>query len=733
MLPAEVATFFLALSCCHWGPVLAGLPQPFDRLYYSGVRAYFQKDWLATEEYLLGALQSRAQVRDAKLACHAQCQTEEDEDQGEVARPGAPLHLRKLGVFEGAPPVPPSWPDHLRELGVFEGVLRRAECQSYCLAQRVGPASRHRTTRDVEDEFRRREPYNYLQVALFQLQKLDEAASAAHTYFVANPRHLQMKEDMAKYQKMPELRVESFRDLEAQPHWEAYEAALRHYDADRYQEATVLLEASLNESFKALEECRVLCEGPHNEEEEEEGAEEKHMELYEVIADHYMQVLKCKQQCVLDIATKPGRRYPIDDFLPSHFDLLHFAYASVGDWQKAIECAHTFLLFYPHNQTVAARLSQYQSSSGEGQDGVARENVRSYIHRSLMEKGLIYYAVENLDLTFDDPDPWTPEYLIPEVARERLRDNKKKASEEDEDEPERGPPPYDGPTVTLDARQLNGTRRVVLDGLLSEEECGYILRLAKVAGGSGDGYRGRRSPHTPHENFQGLTILKALKMAGEGQASLADARLYLEASERSRKMTEWYFPSADTPLHFSYTHLVCRSAIDGQQEGRIDLSHPIHCILDPESQECWKEPPAYIHRDYSGVLYLNDDFEGGDLFFTAMDAATVTAEVRPKCGRLVAFSSGGENPHGVQAVTRGQRCAIALWFTQSPEFSEKERTEAEEYLRKIDESANKASQDKVRQRTGGRLSPEPPASGETEGTSTRNHKKMAAQNKRDEL
>lgn len=33
----------------------------------------------------------------------------------------------------------------------------------------------------------------------------------------------------------------------------------------------------------------------------------------------------------------------------------------------------------------------------------------------------------------------------------------------------------------------------------------------------------------------------------------------------------------------------------------MDLSHPVHadnCLLDPEGQECWKEPPAYVYRDY---------------------------------------------------------------------------------------------------------------------------------------
>lgn len=99
----------------------------------------------------------------------------------------------------------------------------------------------------------------------------------------------------------------------------------------------------------------------------------------------------------------------------------------------------------------------------------------------------------------------------------------------------------------MDFHQLNGSQRVVLDGVLTESECKDILRLAEVrlnantitssgkrtltlereepaesltpsslfqaAGGTGDGYRGRRSPHTPHERFEGLTVLKALQVS----------------------------------------------------------------------------------------------------------------------------------------------------------------------------------------------------------------------------
>lgn len=41
--------------------------------------------------------------------------------------------------------------------------------------------------------------------------------------------------------------------------------------------------------------------------------------------------------------------------------------------------------------------------------------------------------------------------------------------------------------------------------------------------------------------------------------------------------------------------------LSGEQEGRMDLSHPVHadnCLLDPEGNTCWREPPAYMYRDY---------------------------------------------------------------------------------------------------------------------------------------
>uniref|UniRef100_A0ACB8FD71 Prolyl 3-hydroxylase 2 n=1 Tax=Sphaerodactylus townsendi TaxID=933632 RepID=A0ACB8FD71_9SAUR len=246
----------------------------------------------------------------------------------------------------------------------------------------------------------------------------------------------------------------------------------------------------------------------------------------------------------------------------------------------------------------------------------------------------------------------------------------------------RGPLLYSNVKFVYNSEQLNGTQRVLLDNVISEKECRELHQIANGIVLAGDGYRGKTSPHTPNERFEGATVLKALKFGYEGRVPLKSAHLFYDVSEKARKIVESYFMLNST-LYFSYTHLVCRTALPGQQGKRNDLSHPIHadnCLLDPEANECWKEPPAYTFRDYSALLYMNSDFEGGEFIFTEMDAKTVTASIKPKCGRMISFSSGGENPHGVKAVTKGQRCAVALWFTLNPLYRELERIQADEIV-----------------------------------------------------
>ncbi|XP_036038489.1 prolyl 3-hydroxylase 3 [Onychomys torridus] len=680
-------------------------PQAPDLLYADGLRAYSAGAWASAVALLREALRSRTALGRARQVCGASCAAESD----------AALPAQLFGD-----PQPASGPGAWEPL-LLRATLRRAECLTQCAARRLGPggAARLRMGSALRDAFRRREPYNYLQRSYYQLKKLDLAASAAHTFFVANPTHLQMREDMAKYRRMSGIRPQSFQDLETPLYWAAYDTGLELLGQQEAALALPKLEEALQGSLAHMESCRASCEGPEEQqgagEEEEEGSQGG---LYEAIAGHWIRVLRCRQQCVADAATRPGRSFPVPDFLPSQLRGLQEAHAQVGNVSKAVENVLSVLLFYPEDEAAKKALNQYQTQLGEPRPGLGpREDIQRFVLRSLGEKRQLYYAMEHLGTSFKDLDSWTPAALIPEALRQQLREDQEKRSW-DHEPPQPKSMTYwkdvlllEGVTLTQDAQQLNGSERAVLDGLLTPAECGVLLQLAKDAAEAGarSGYRGRRSPHSPHERFEGLTVLKAAQLARAGTVGRSGAKLLLEASERVRTLTQAYF-SPERPLHLSFTHLVCRSAIEGEQEQRMDLSHPVHadnCVLDPDTGECWREPPAYTYRDYSGLLYLNDDFKGGDLFFTQPNALTVTAQVRPRCGRLVAFSSGGENPHGVWAVTQGRRCALALWHTWAPEHREQEWTEAKELLQ---EEEQKEEEEEAEEEMLSRdPSPEPPS------------------------
>lgn len=51
-----------------------------------------------------------------------------------------------------------------------------------------------------------------------QLGQPDKAASAAHTYFQANPEHVEMGEDLEQYKAIQGVKEEHFIDREARPH-----------------------------------------------------------------------------------------------------------------------------------------------------------------------------------------------------------------------------------------------------------------------------------------------------------------------------------------------------------------------------------------------------------------------------------------------------------------------------------------------------------------------------------
>lgn len=130
----------------------------------------------------------------------------------------------------------------------------------------------------------------------------------------------------------------------------------------------------------------------------------------------------------------------------------------------------------------------------------------------------------------------------------------------------------------------------------------------------GDGYNGDTKPHSDGENFFGIGILKAAQLAEQGRVPLQAVRLYDIIEHKMAKIVQDYF-KLDNQLYPDFIHLVCRKPTDTVEddgEGNLILSHPVHpdnCIYKYDGS-CPRKDPAYIWREYSGVLYLNGDIEG---------------------------------------------------------------------------------------------------------------------------
>lgn len=71
----------------------------------------------------------------------------------------------------------------------------------------------------------------------------------------------------------------------------------------------------------------------------------------------------------------------------------------------------------------------------------------------------------------------------------------------------------------------------------------------------------------------------------------------------------------------------------------------------------------YNWRFAGGVLYLNDDYQGGETFFSKFHV-----QVRPETGKFSLFLADWNHMHGVRRITGGRqpwaRFTMPIWFTE---------------------------------------------------------------------
>jgi predicted 2-oxoglutarate/Fe(II)-dependent dioxygenase YbiX len=88
------------------------------------------------------------------------------------------------------------------------------------------------------------------------------------------------------------------------------------------------------------------------------------------------------------------------------------------------------------------------------------------------------------------------------------------------------------------------------------------------------------------------------------------------------------------------------------REGGFYMSHADSENMDPKTQK-WSK---VIDRDLSLLIYLNQDFEGGELSFYQFNY-----QVWPRAGGVAMFPSDHRYQHQAEKVTKGVRYAIVSW------------------------------------------------------------------------
>lgn len=113
----------------------AAFLEPFDLLYENAVQAFYNSDYDNVVRYMEGAISSHRELRRTRIRCRLRCQ-----DQHQLGE-----------VFS--------------ESRFFDAVIRRAACMNACVEKELGSQSVHKVSEDVVQDFNRRIPYNYLQLA----------------------------------------------------------------------------------------------------------------------------------------------------------------------------------------------------------------------------------------------------------------------------------------------------------------------------------------------------------------------------------------------------------------------------------------------------------------------------------------------------------------------------------------------------------------------------------------
>ncbi|KAM9425846.1 endoplasmic reticulum protein SC65-like [Pholidichthys leucotaenia] len=341
---------------------------PLTAAYGTALDSYAAGNWTESVRYLEISLRLHRLLKDSVRHCFLHCD-----------------RTKEVGAsFPGDP-----------DLRVYWHVLMEASCQRRCRAhfpalQLPSPSSK------ILEEFNRRSPYRYLHFAHRKLNDLQRGVPCAYTFLQKNPEDEEMLQMMEEYRSQYDLSGFLI-DLEERSYETPFVDGVKLVSSGDYSRSVDHLEEALRLYLQEYGLCQAECEGI--------AQLTPDRDFYEVLADVYADMLRCKLKCEENLKPNVGGHF-VEKFAATIYHYLQYAYYKLNDGRSAVPCAHSYILFEPDDPIMKHNLLYYKEYSQQwglqAEDFTPREEALQHHNQTVTLKQMLTSADRYLNL--DDED-----------------------------------------------------------------------------------------------------------------------------------------------------------------------------------------------------------------------------------------------------------------------------------------------------------------------------------------
>ncbi|CAM9322829.1 unnamed protein product, partial [Lampetra planeri] len=285
-------------------------------------------------------------------------------------------------------------------LRVVRHILLRAACLKKCKSDFPVFRLAH-PKRDLLETFEQRLPYRYIQYAYFQINNVEKAVAAAHTFLKKNPDDPHLTKNMNYYKTLLDV-DDHLTDHEEQPYESVFLKSVLLYNNGDFSSSARHMEQAVTQYFDIYDLCLSACEGSY------EILEYK--DFYPTLADLYSDALKCKVKCEEQLTPSVGGFF-VEKFVATMYHYLQFSYYKLNDAKSAAPCAASYMLFDPEDQVMQQNIAYYRFYREQwglvDADFQPRPEALKYFNQTTKQKEMLEFAVNYLQT--DDEDIVTPE------------------------------------------------------------------------------------------------------------------------------------------------------------------------------------------------------------------------------------------------------------------------------------------------------------------------------------